>query len=192
MPDVRNVLGTSPSPANVNFGNLLFHFPDGTSGSEFIQSCNASKSATEIRPSRKRSTRCFMKYGGGGFLIFGILILPMKYDPLQFRSQAAEFKFVLGFLDALQAQMQGLLGGIGCDGRGPIGLRPSRLNGFACACTALFRSEFRGSGGAALRAAFAPKGHRGWVFPLCVYGHTHIVRERSRVTQIRKRSRKTK
>ena len=80
------------------------HFPHGTSGLESSQSCNASKSETEIRPSRKRPTRCFMKYGGG-FLIFGILILSVEHDPLKLYGQAAEFTFVFGFLDAVQTEM---------------------------------------------------------------------------------------
>src|ERR1035437_7735494 len=100
MPGVRNVLGTSPSPASVNFGNCLYHFPGGSSGFVLNQFCNASKSSTEIRPSQERSTRCFMKKGGG-FLIFGILVLSMEHNPLKFFGQATEFVFVLGILDAL-------------------------------------------------------------------------------------------
>src|ERR1017187_6219574 len=61
IPGVRNVLGTSPSPARVNFGKRLYHSPRGTSGLVASQSCSASKSVTEMRPSRKRSTRCAMK-----------------------------------------------------------------------------------------------------------------------------------
>src|SRR5271165_5049983 len=108
MPGVRNVFGVSPSPARVNFENRLYHCPSGTSGLEANQSRNASKSATEIRPSRKRSTRCFMKYGGG-CLIFAILVLFVKHDPLQIFGQATELVFVLGVLDALQTKMQRLL-----------------------------------------------------------------------------------
>src|ERR1019366_2150328 len=103
MSGVRNVLGTSPSPARKNFGKRLYQAPRGTSGLEFSQSCSASKSETEIRPSRKRSTRCFMKYGGG-LLIFGILILSVEHDPLKRCGQAAEFIFVFGFLDAVQTK----------------------------------------------------------------------------------------
>lgn len=67
----------------------LFDFPavgshtPGTSGSDAIQACNSSKSATEIRPSRKRNARWPMIGPGGGFLIFGIPVLFMENDPLQ-------------------------------------------------------------------------------------------------------------
>jgi hypothetical protein len=63
--------------------------------------------STEIRPSRKRSTRCFKKQGGG-FLIFGILVRSVEHDPLKLVGQATEFIFVLGVLDALQAKTEGL------------------------------------------------------------------------------------
>jgi len=39
---------------------------------------------------------------GGGFLIFGILVLSVEHDPLKLFGQATEFVFVLGVLDALQ------------------------------------------------------------------------------------------
>jgi hypothetical protein len=39
-----------------------------------------------------------------GFLILRILILPVEHDPLKLLPRAAEFVFVLGVLDALQAQ----------------------------------------------------------------------------------------
>jgi hypothetical protein len=42
---------------------------------------------------------------GGGFLISGILILPVEHDPLKLFGQAAEFVFVSGFLDAVQTEM---------------------------------------------------------------------------------------
>ena len=45
-----------------------------------------------------------MKYGGG-FLIFGILILSVEDDPLKLFGQAAEFIFVFGVLDAVQTKM---------------------------------------------------------------------------------------
>ena len=45
-----------------------------------------------------------MKYGDG-FLIFGIPILSVEHDPLKLFGQAAEFIFVLGFLDAVQTEM---------------------------------------------------------------------------------------
>jgi hypothetical protein len=45
-----------------------------------------------------------MKYGGG-FLIFGILILSVEHDPLKLYGEAAEFTFVFGFLDAVQTEM---------------------------------------------------------------------------------------
>ena len=45
---------------------------------------------------------------GGGFLIFGILVLSVEHDRLKLFGQAAEFVLVLGILDALQAKMEGL------------------------------------------------------------------------------------
>ena len=45
-----------------------------------------------------------MKYGGG-FLIFGILILSVEDDPLKLFGQTAKFVFVFGFLDAVQTEM---------------------------------------------------------------------------------------
>jgi hypothetical protein len=48
-----------------------------------------------------------MKWGGG-FLIFGILVLFVEHDPLKLFGQAAEFIFVLGILDALQAKVKSL------------------------------------------------------------------------------------
>jgi len=197
MPGARNVLGTSPSPARVNLGNTLYQFPGGTSGLELSQSCNASKSATEIRPSRKRSTRCFMKYGGG-FLIFGILVLSAEHDPLKLRGQAAEFVFAFGLLNALQTKVKSPLRSV--SGRGsrfslidvfayPVefldtrvwllrrdtdaalfGLRPPRLNGLPRAFASLFGGEFGGSGETALFPAFPPQGYGGRIL-LCVYGH---------------------
>jgi len=50
----RNVFGRSPSPARVNRLTRLNHFPGGTSGSDASQSCNSSKSATEIRKTERR------------------------------------------------------------------------------------------------------------------------------------------
>ena len=41
-----------------------------------------------------------MKYGGG-FLIFGILVLALEHDLLKLLGEAAEFSFVLGVFDAL-------------------------------------------------------------------------------------------
>jgi len=49
-----------------------------------------------------------MKYGGG-CLIFAILVLFVKHDPLQIFGQTTELVFVLGVLDALQTKMQRLL-----------------------------------------------------------------------------------
>src|ERR1035438_4515559 len=183
MPDVRKVLGTSPWPAKVNLGNLLYHSPAGTSGLEFSQSCNASKSETEIRPSRKRSTRCFMKKGGG-FSILGIPILFVEHDLLKLFGQAPEFAFVFGFFDLFQTQVQSFPGSVedGCSRRGLnrisfakigeflgvhvfalkrsivaacFGLSPSCLNGFACAGAAMFRRELGGSGRTTLFATSA-------------------------------------
>jgi hypothetical protein len=45
-----------------------------------------------------------MRYGGG-FLIFGVLILSVEHDPLKLLGQAAEFIFVFGFLDAVRTEM---------------------------------------------------------------------------------------
>jgi hypothetical protein len=75
----------------------------------------------------------------------------VEHDPLKLFGQAAEFVFVLGVLDALQAKVKSLLGGVsGC------GFRPSCLNRFPGALAALFGSEFGGSGGTTLFAAFPP------------------------------------
>ncbi|HEY1219298.1 MAG: hypothetical protein ABSE42_03025 [Bryobacteraceae bacterium] len=48
-----------------------------------------------------------MKYGGG-LLILGILVLSVEHDPLKLLGQATEFGFVLGILDALQAEVKSL------------------------------------------------------------------------------------
>ena len=109
-PGSKNVFGRSPSPARVNRLKRLYHFPCGTSGSDASQSCNSSKSAIEIRPSRKRSAKWSMIGPGGGFLILGIPVLFVEYDPLQLVREAADFAFVFGVLQALQADMKGLFG----------------------------------------------------------------------------------
>src|ERR1039458_4852650 len=88
----------------------LIPFPMWTSGSDASQPCNSSKSAIEIRPSRKRNARWSMIGPGGGFLIFGIPVLFVEYDPLQLVREAADFAFVFGVLQALQADMKGLFG----------------------------------------------------------------------------------
>jgi hypothetical protein len=161
-------------------------FPDGMSRSEISQSHSASKSASEIHPSRKRSTRCFMKYGGG-FLIFGILVMPVEDDPLELFGQATEFAIVVGFLNSLQTEVESLLRSANGSGSrssltGPIAkpLPPSHLNGIPRALATLFGSEFGGSRGTALLAAFPPEGNSGRIFPLYVGGHLRIIRERSR------------
>jgi hypothetical protein len=84
MPGSKNVFGNSLSPARVNRLNRLYHFPCGTSGSDASQSCNSSKSAIEIRPSRNRNAKWSIIGPGGGFLIFGIPVLSVEHDPLQF------------------------------------------------------------------------------------------------------------
>ena len=38
---------------------------------------------------------------GGGFLIFGIPVLFVEYDPLEFLGQAADFVVILGVLEAI-------------------------------------------------------------------------------------------
>ena len=50
-----------------------------------------------------------MQPGGGGFLILGIPVLSVEHDPLKLFGQAAEFVLALGFLDALQTKVEGLL-----------------------------------------------------------------------------------
>lgn len=50
-----------------------------------------------------------MNQGGGGFLILGILVLSVEHNPLKIFGQAAEFAFVPGVLDALQAKVKSLL-----------------------------------------------------------------------------------
>ena len=45
---------------------------------------------------------------GGGFLIFGILVLPVEHDLLKLFGEAAEFAFVLGLFNTLQADVKGL------------------------------------------------------------------------------------
>src|ERR1022692_2902356 len=112
-PGSKNVFGSSPSPARGNRLKRLYHFPCGTcgtSGSDASQPCNSSKSAIKIRPSRKRNARWSMIGPGGGFLIFGIPVLFVEYDPLQLVREAADFAFVFGVLQALQADMKGLFG----------------------------------------------------------------------------------
>jgi hypothetical protein len=45
---------------------------------------------------------------GGGFLIFGILVLPVEHDLLKLFGEAAEFAFVLGLFNTLQTDVKGL------------------------------------------------------------------------------------
>lgn len=72
---------------------------------------------------------------------------------------------------------------------GFLGFRPSRPNGFPGAFAPLFRSEFSGSGGATLLPALASQSNGGWILlPGC---HKHIVRDRSRIREVRERSRMT-
>ena len=54
-----------------------------------------------------------MTPAGGGFLSFGILILTVEHDPLQFFGQAADFGFVRGVFDALQAEVKSLFRRVG-------------------------------------------------------------------------------
>ena len=110
MASSKNVFGKSPSPARVNRLNRLYHLPCGTSGSDANQSCNSSKSMIEILPSRKRNARWPIIGPGGGFLIFGIPVLFVEHDPLQFVREAADIAFVFGVLQPLQAKMKSLLG----------------------------------------------------------------------------------
>src|ERR1022692_1397937 len=86
----------------------LYHFPCGTSGSDASQSCNSSKSAIEIRPSRKRQV--VHDWTGRRLPNFGIPVLFVEHDPLQLVREAADFAFVFGVLQALQADMKGLFG----------------------------------------------------------------------------------
>ena len=73
----------------------------GTSGSDDSQSNSLSKSTIEIRPSRKRIVRWSIIGPGGGFLIFGITVLFVEHDLLQFFREAADFDFVFGVLEAV-------------------------------------------------------------------------------------------
>src|SRR5271157_1954528 len=78
---------------------------------------------------------------GRGLRAGGIPILSVEHDPLKLLGQAAEFIFVLGFLDAVQTEMSCLSGGVAS----LVAPCPSCLNRFACALATLFRSEFIGS-----------------------------------------------
>jgi len=75
-------------------------------GSDASESCNSSKSAIEIRPSRKRDARWSIIGPGGGFLIFGIPVLLVEHDPLQFFGETAHFAFVFCALQTIQAKMK--------------------------------------------------------------------------------------
>lgn len=72
---MRNVLGSSPSPASVNLAKRLYQRPSGTSGSDSSQCFSSTKSSIEIRPSRNRSIRWSRIPRGGGFRSLGILEL---------------------------------------------------------------------------------------------------------------------
>jgi hypothetical protein len=62
---------------------------------------------------------------------------------------------------------------------GFLGFRPSGPYGVPGAFAALFRGEFRGSGGAAFLAALASQSNGGWILlPGC---HIQIIRDRSRI-----------
>jgi hypothetical protein len=92
-----------------------------------------------------------MKYGGG-FLIFGILILTVEDDPLQFLSKPTKFSFALGVFDSLQAKMQGFLGSIG---NGAVArLTLCRLGRLLRAFVAPGGTKPGNSCGRSLRAAF--------------------------------------
>ena len=186
-PGSKNVFGRSPSPARVNRLKRLYHFPCGTSGSDASQSCNSSKSAIEIRPSRKRNARWPMIGPGGGFLIFGIPVLFVEYDPLQLVREAADFAFVFGVLQALQADMKGLFGSTeaGVGRRRSAGvtraaisaLGPPCRNRFSGVLAAFFGCEPGRAGWAALLAALTRQANRSGTPLFC--SHTSIVREGS-------------
>jgi hypothetical protein len=80
----------------------------------------------------------------------------VEHDPLKLFHQAAEFVFILGVLDALQAEVKSLFRSVEHSGSGS-GFRPSRLNRLPGACAALFGSEFGGSGGTTLLPPLRPK-----------------------------------
>ena len=96
---------------------------------------------------------------GGGFLIFGILILSVEHDPLKLLGQTAKFVLVFGFLDAVQTEMQGLSGSVAS----LVTSCPPCLNRFACALATLFGSEFSGSCRTTNFAASAPQGYGGGI-----------------------------
>ena len=186
MPGSKKVFGRSPSPARVNRLKRLL-FPLGTSGSNASQSCSSSKSATEIRPSRKRNARWSTIGPGGGLLVFGIPVLLVEYDPLQLVREAADFVVVFGVFQALQANMEGLFGGTaGVGRRGSAGVTRAAISalGRPCGCrfpgvlTALFGREPGRTGWAGLLAALARQANSSGILLFC--GHTSIVREGQR------------
>src|ERR1039457_7083862 len=78
--------------------------PDRTPASRAIRRNRRSKSGLP------ENARWSMIGPGGGFLIFGIRVLFVECDPLQLVREAADFAFVFGVLQALQADMKGLFG----------------------------------------------------------------------------------
>ena len=124
---------------------------------------------------------------GGGFLIFGIPVLFVEYDPLQLVREAADFAFVFGVLQALQADMKGLFGSTeaGVGRRRSAGvtraaisaLGPPCRNRFSGVLAAFFGCEPGRAGWAALLAALTRQANRSGTPLFC--SHTSIVREGS-------------
>jgi hypothetical protein len=69
-----------------------------------------------------------------------------------------------------------------------FGFCPSCLNSFSCALTSLFRCEFSGPRWTAFLAALSPQSDGGRIFRSFYYSHNLIIRERSRLNQLRERS----
>ena len=121
---------------------------------------------------------------GGGFPIFGILVLFVEHDPLQLVREAADFAFVLGCFQALQASMKGLFGSTERDGRlrsagaaraAISALGPPCRNRFPGVLAELFGREPGRTGWAALLAALTRQTYRSGIPLFC--SHTSIVRE---------------
>jgi len=126
---------------------------------------------------------------GGGFLIFGIPILFVKYDPLKLLGQPADLVVVFCVPQTLQTNMKRLLGRKrGGAARQPalrfirhraglLCLCPPRLHSFACALHQLFLRKFGSSCTTALRRAQAAEcnGRR-----ILSTSHDLIIRARAR------------
>jgi hypothetical protein len=132
----------------------------------------------------------------GGSLIFGIPIVVVKYDPLEFFGQPADLVVVFCVLQTLQTNMKGLLGRkwsdtahglvwrIIRDRAGWLCLRPPRLHSFACTLLQLFGRKLGGSCATALRRAQTAESNSGRVLPT---GHDSLYGIRARARRLRAR-----